>query len=101
MRGTDLNAGSRVAMIATHNAEVPTRVRKLALLDVLYPGAKHANRDVIFFFTCHGTGMTPDTSILVQHEAIAHEELWSFFCEITHLINEAISKSDLQRLLLD
>jgi hypothetical protein len=80
-RGADLNARSGVAMIATHNAEVPACVRELPFLDVFHPGAKHANGNVIFLFACHRTGMAADTSILVEHEAIAHEGLGSFFCD--------------------
>jgi hypothetical protein len=69
----DLNAGSCVAMIAAHDPEMAAGVRELALLDVLYPGAKHADGYVILFLARHRAGMTPDASILIEHKAIAHE----------------------------
>lgn len=81
-------------MIAAHHAEVPARVRELTFLDVLYPGTKHADRNLIFFFACHRAGMTPDTSILVEYKAISHEKLCSFLGAIPQLASEAAREGD-------
>lgn len=81
-------------MVATHDSEVPTGVRELALLDVLYPGAKHSNWDMVLLFASHSTGMTPDTSILVEYKAIAHEDLGSLFCAAPQVINGAICEDE-------
>lgn len=81
-------------MVATHDSEVPTGVRELALLDVLYPGAKHADRNVVLFLASHSTGVTPDTSILIEYKAIAHEDLGSLFCTAPQVINGAICEDE-------
>jgi hypothetical protein len=100
-RWTDLSAWSSVTMVAAHDAEVPTGVRELAFLDVLYPGTKDADGHVVFFFTCHRAGMTSDASILIEYESIAHEELGSLFGAVgPQLVSEA-GNSDIPFRWLD
>src|SRR5215471_16005723 len=70
--GTNLDAGSRVAVVTSHHAEVTAGVRKFTFLDVFDPGAKNAHRDLVFLFARHRTGVTPNTSVLVNDKAVAH-----------------------------
>ena len=88
-------------MIAAHDAEVPAGVRELAFLDVLYPGTKYADGNLIFFFACHRAGMTPDASILVEYKAISHEELCSLSGAIPQLVSEAAREGDPRSRWLD
>jgi len=71
--GTNLDAGSRVAVITSHHAEVAAGVRKFTFLDVLHPGAKDPNRNLMFLFARHRTGVTSNTSVLVNNKAVTHE----------------------------
>jgi len=71
--GTNLDTGSRVAVITSHHAEVAAGVRKFTFLDVLDPGAKDPNRNLMFLFARHRTGVTPNTSVLVNDKAVTHE----------------------------
>ncbi len=57
-------------MITAHDAEVTGSVRKPSLLNVLYPCAKHTDRDPVFFFTRDRAGVTADTS--VDYKSVAH-----------------------------
>jgi len=72
--GADLNAGSVIAVVTSHDPEVAAAVGKFALLDVFDPGAKHAQRDLVLFLARHGTGVTADTSVLIDDESVAHEK---------------------------
>src|SRR4029077_509546 len=56
--GTDLDAWSIIAMIATHDPEVAGGIGKLALLDVLYPSAKYTNWHLVLFLAGDAAGMT-------------------------------------------
>jgi hypothetical protein len=70
--GTNLDAGSSVAVVTSHHAEVAAGVRKFALFDVFHPGAKDSNGHLVFLFARHGTGVTANTSILIDNESVAH-----------------------------
>jgi hypothetical protein len=67
----DLNAGGIVAMVAAHHAEMAAGVGKFPLLDVLDPGAEHADWDVVLFFASDGAGMATDAPVVVNYEAVA------------------------------
>jgi hypothetical protein len=56
-------------VVTAEYREVPPRVRELALLDVLDPGAEDAERNAILLFARHGAGVAADASRLVDHEA--------------------------------
>jgi len=71
--GTNVDTGSRVAVITSHHAEVAAGVRKFTFLYVLDPGAKDPNWNLVFLFARHRTGVTADTSVLVNDKAVAHE----------------------------
>ena len=70
--GADFNARRVVAMVAAEHREVPARVRVVAFLDVLDPGAIHAHRDVVFFFTGNRAGVTADAAVLIDDKSVAH-----------------------------
>jgi hypothetical protein len=72
--GTNLSAGGRIAVVTSHHAEVAAGVRKFALLDVFHPGAKHSNGHLVLLFARHGTGVTANTSILINYKSVAHEK---------------------------
>jgi hypothetical protein len=72
---TNLNAGGRIAVVTSHHAEMAAGMRKFALFDVFDPGAKHPNGHLVFLFACHGTGVTANTSILIDDESVAHREV--------------------------
>jgi hypothetical protein len=59
-------------VITSHYAEVAAGVGKLALLNVLDPGAKYAKRYPVFFFARHSAGVTANTSVLVDNESVSH-----------------------------
>ena len=61
-------------MIAAQHREVTARVGVMALLDVLDPGAIHADRDVVLFLARHRAGMTADAAILVDNKSVAHSK---------------------------
>ena len=71
-RGADGHAGRVVAVVAAKDREVPARVRKLALLDVLHPRPERAERNAVLLLARHRAGVAPDAPSLVDHEAVAH-----------------------------
>jgi hypothetical protein len=75
--GADGYAGSRIAVVTSHHAEVAPGMRIYTFLDVLDPGAKHAHRNLVLLFTGYRTGVTANTSVLIDDESIAHEVLYS------------------------
>src|SRR5262249_62096344 len=75
MGGTDLDTRCIVAVVAPHNAEMPTDIGKLAFLYVFYPGPEHADRNVMLFLARHRTGMASDTAVLVDYESVAQSAL--------------------------
>jgi len=72
MGGTNLDAGGRIAVITSHDAEVAAGVRELAFLNILHPGAKDTDRHLVFLFARHRTGVTANTSVLINYKAVAH-----------------------------
>src|SRR6266581_8780136 len=61
LSGTNSDAGSIVAVVATIDQEIAARVRKLALLNILDPRAIDANRHIMLRLAGHRTGMTSNT----------------------------------------
>lgn len=74
--GTDYRARGVIAVVAPHYAEMARSVRKLALFDVLDPGAENTNWDLVFFLTGDRTGVTPDATVLIDDKSVSH--LWAF-----------------------
>jgi hypothetical protein len=70
--GTNFNARSVIAMIATEHREVSSRIRVAALFNVLHPCAIYAHRNVVLFFTGNRAGVTADTTILIDDKSVAH-----------------------------
>jgi hypothetical protein len=70
--GANGNAGGRIAVVTSHHPEVAAGVRKFALLDVLHPGAKDAQWNLVFLLARHRAGVTTDTSILIYDESVSH-----------------------------
>src|SRR6185312_5860429 len=62
-------------MVASHHAEMAAGVREGALLDVLDPGAKDANRDLVLILAGNRAGVTSDASVLVNYEAVTHPRI--------------------------
>lgn len=69
---TDLDARRIGAVIAAHHAEQPSRIGKLALLDVFDPSAVHADRHLVLGLTCHGARVAADTLSVVDDKAVVH-----------------------------
>jgi len=67
--GADRHARRKIAVITAHHAEQPAIIWKLALLDVLNPGAIDANRYLMFAFAGHGTGVAADAFSVVDQES--------------------------------
>jgi hypothetical protein len=66
------HAGSVFAVVAPQDGKVSSRIRVLALLYVLHPGAKGAKRNFVFGFACDRTGMAPDTFAMIDYESVFH-----------------------------
>jgi hypothetical protein len=64
-------------MVAAHHPEVATARRKMSLFDVLYPGAEHPDRNIVFLLAGDRAGMTSDTSVVINDEAVAHQAIRS------------------------
>jgi len=73
--GTNLNAGSIVAVVTSHHAEVAPGLRELAGLHVFHPCSKDSDGDLVFLLARHRAGVTADTSILVDNEPVAHKRM--------------------------
>jgi hypothetical protein len=69
---TNFRARRLVAVIAPHHPEMPRRMREFALLDMLDPGAKYPHRHLVFFFARDRAGVTPDATVLIDDESVAH-----------------------------
>src|SRR5581483_3704874 len=67
-RRTDRDAGRVGAMVAAQHGEVAPRVRELALLDILDPGAERAHRHVVLGLARQCTGMAADALAVVDDE---------------------------------
>src|SRR5262249_31288517 len=75
MGRTDLDTRRIVAVVASHHAEMPTDIGKLALLYVLYPGPEHANRNVMLFLARHRAGVASDTAVLIDYKSVPQSAL--------------------------
>jgi len=60
-------------VVAAENAEMPTGMRKSAFFNVLHPGSKHTDRNLVLLLAGYGTGVTTDAAILVDDKAITHK----------------------------
>jgi hypothetical protein len=70
--GANLDAGSVVTVVTSHYAEVASGFGELAGLHVFHPGPEHSDGHLVFLFTRHRARVTPDTSVLVDNEPVAH-----------------------------
>lgn len=70
--GTDFRARWVIAVVAPHHAKMARSARKFALLDVLDPGAKDTDRDLMFLFARHRAGVTTDTAVLIDDKSVSH-----------------------------
>lgn len=61
-------------MIAAKHREGAAGIGKAALLDILHPGAIHAERHLILGFTRYGACMTSDTLSCIDDKTIVHAE---------------------------
>jgi hypothetical protein len=69
---TDFGTWRVIAVVAPHHSEVSRCVGKLALLDMLYPGAKYANRNLVFLFARNRASVTADASVLIDDKSVSH-----------------------------
>ena len=74
--GTNLDAGGVVAVVTSHHAKMALAVRELAGLHVFDPSSKDSDRDLVLLFARYGTGVTANTSILVDDEPVAHKRTY-------------------------
>ena len=70
--GTDLDARSIGAVIAAKHCSRTLGLGKLAVLDPLHPGAKRAQRHVVFGLAGNRAGVATDTGVLIENEAVVH-----------------------------
>jgi len=73
--GANLYAGSIVTVVTSHHAEMTAGVREFTFLDVLDPGAEYPHWNLMLLFARHRTGVTADTSVLIDDESVAHKKL--------------------------
>jgi len=59
-------------VVASHHAEMPRRMRELALFDVLYPSPKNTHGHLVFFFARDRARVTPNTTILINDKTVSH-----------------------------
>jgi hypothetical protein len=71
--GTNLDAGSVVAVVTSHHAEVAPGLGELAGLHVFDPGSEDSDGDLVFLLARHCAGVAADASILVNNEPVAHK----------------------------
>jgi len=45
---------------------------KLALFDMLHPGAKYTDRHLVLLFAGDRAGMTPNTTVLIDDKSVSH-----------------------------
>src|SRR5258708_31260345 len=67
----DRGAGSGVAVVTSHHAEVAAGVGILTFFDVFHPGAKYADSDLVLLFVRHVAGVSGDTSVLDEYESVS------------------------------
>jgi hypothetical protein len=72
-RGADAYTGSVFAVVAAQNGEVAPHIRKGSLLDVLNPGAKVPQRNLVFCFAGDRAGVASDAAPIINDEAIVHD----------------------------
>jgi len=70
--GTDFRTRRVIAVVAPHHPEVARCMRELTLFNVLYPGTKNTNRDLVFLLARNRAGMTPNTTVLIDDESVSH-----------------------------
>lgn len=66
---TNFNTRRVVALVAAHDREQPTRIWKLAFLDVLNPGPIYSDRHIMFRFAGHRARMASDAAAVVDNES--------------------------------
>ena len=71
-RGADFRTRRVIAVVAPHHPEVARCMRELALFNMLYPGTKNTNRDLVFLFARNRAGMTPNTTVLIDDKSVSH-----------------------------
>jgi hypothetical protein len=69
----DCDARSINAMVASEDGKEPPGIWIFALLDILDPGTKSANRDIVFGLTGDCTSVTADTFAVINQEADFHK----------------------------
>ena len=73
-RGTDRHARRVITLVAPQNGKVAAGIGKGPFLDIFYPGAEGAKRNLVFRFAGNGTGMASDAPGLINNEPISHED---------------------------
>ena len=63
-------------MVASHDPEMARCVGEFTFFDVLYPGAKYADRHLVLLFTRDRAGVTANATVLVDDKSVSH--LWAF-----------------------
>jgi hypothetical protein len=70
--GADRYARRVFAVITPEDGKESPRVRVFSLLYVFHPGAKRAERDLVFGFTRDRARVTPDAFAMVYYKPVFH-----------------------------
>jgi hypothetical protein len=62
-------------MIAAHDAEEPSRIRKFAFFDIFDPGSIDPDRDLMFGLARDRAGVATDAFSVVDDETKVHSKL--------------------------
>jgi hypothetical protein len=65
-RRTYFNARRIIAMIAPHHAEMAAGMGKLASFNILDPGAKNPNRNLVLFLARDSASVTADAAVVID-----------------------------------
>ncbi len=71
--GTDFDAGSIGAVVATQHREQPPGIGESAFFHLFDPGAKHPDGYFVFAFTGGGAGVAADTLAVVDDKTVFHK----------------------------
>ena len=58
-------------MVTSENRKMAAGLRKLPLLDVLYPCPIYTNGNIVLCLTRNRTGMTSNAAVLINDKAVA------------------------------
>ena len=72
------DTGCVVAMVAPHHRKQPARIRILPFLDIFHPGSVDTHRNLMLTFAGNRTGVTADTTSIVNNKTVIGHAVCSF-----------------------